>query len=303
MNKLKIPTWAKNLIEKGGLGGHPSRSERDHAVIGALKKAGCNLDTIETIFANNPIGDKYAEKGNHGRAYLAKSFLKAKGKPDPEGDQSPNQVIWPEWVMSGAAGRFARAYAEYLETPPQFLYMSYLTFLGHLTSGRRTLDSELKPQPRLYTVLLGESADTRKSTSINKTREFYLDTLLKNDLNLILGIGSAEGMAKALEKNTRGLLIFDELKAFVQKCKIDSSVLLPCINSLFELNDYQNLTKDHKIDMHNVHLSILAASTVETYQNMFTAKFTDIGFTNRLFVVLGESNRKFAIPKQIPFRT
>ena len=115
-----------------------------------------------------------------------------------------------------------------------------------------------------------------------------------------MGIGSAEGMAKALDKNNRGLLIFDELKAFVQKCKIDSSVLLPCINTLFELNDYQNLTKDHKIDMNNVHLSILAASTVETYQNMFTAKFTDIGFTNRLFVVLGESNRKFAIPKQIP---
>ena len=52
LNKLKIPIWAKNLIEKGGLGGHPSRSERDHAVIGALKKVGCNLDTIEAIFAN-----------------------------------------------------------------------------------------------------------------------------------------------------------------------------------------------------------------------------------------------------------
>jgi hypothetical protein len=59
-------------------------------------------------------------------------------------------LVWPAWVMGGAAGKFAQTYGEYLETPPAFLYISYLTLLGHLLSGKITLASELRPQPRLF---------------------------------------------------------------------------------------------------------------------------------------------------------
>ena len=49
--------------------------------------------------------------------------------------------------------------------------MSYLTCLGTVLSRRLTLSTEIRPQPRLYSLLLGQSADERKSTSLEKTIE------------------------------------------------------------------------------------------------------------------------------------
>jgi hypothetical protein len=210
-------------------------------------------------------------------------------------------LVWPAWVMSGAAGKFAQTYGEYLEPSPAFFYTSYLTLLGHLLSDKITLDSELRPQPRLYTVLLGESADDRKSTAMNHVTRFFSETIDQSDIHLVLGVGSAEGLAKAFNADKpRVLLVLDELKALIQKCKIDGSVLLPCINTLFEANRFHSLTKNHDIKIDNAQLCFLAASTLDTYANMFTGQFLDIGFLNRLFIVIGSAERRFSIPKLIP---
>jgi hypothetical protein len=44
----------------------------------------------------------------------------------------------------------------------------------------------------------------------------------------------------------------------------------------------------------------LAASTTNTYQQTWSQAFTDIGFNNRVFLVVGQGCRKFAFPKPIP---
>jgi hypothetical protein len=82
--------------------------------------------------------------------------------------------------------------------------------------------------------------------------------------------------------------------------RIEASVLLPCVNSLFELNRYHNLVKNHDIRIEEAELCLLAASTLDTYRNMFTAQFLDIGFINRLFIVIGDGQRKFSIPQPMP---
>ncbi len=210
-------------------------------------------------------------------------------------------LVWPSWVMAGAAGNFAMTYSQHLEASPAFLYMAYLTFLGHVLSDKITLASELKPQPRLFVVILGESADDRKSTAINVTSRFFANAIDKADLNSVFGVGSAEGLAKAFTPEMpQAILILDEFKALVQKCKIDGSVLLPCINTLFELNRFHSLTKNHDIKINDAQLCLLAASTLDTYENMFSAQFLDIGFLNRLFIVIGGAERKFSIPEPIP---
>jgi hypothetical protein len=208
-------------------------------------------------------------------------------------------AMWPEAVMTGAAGQFARTYGKYLETPEAFLFMGYLTFLGHIISGKVTLKSEIAPQPRLYTVLLGESADTRKSTAINKCHDFFREAV-EREVNPVCGVGSAEGLAKGLERQKRVILLLDELQALVQKCQIDSSALLTCVSTLYEKDFYQNETSRGSVLVDGGQLSILAASTLDTYETMFKSQFLNIGFLNRLFVVIGQGRRKFAIPKRIP---
>ena len=232
---------------------------------------------------------------NHQNGHKYAHPLSEENNPAPRG----TGPLWPEEVMTGAAGRFAQTYINHLETPASFLFMGYLTFLGHIISNKITLQSELVPRPRLYTVLLGESADTRKSTAINKCFEFFRETV-EREINPVEGVGSAEGLTKFLERHKQVILIQDELQALVQKCLIDGSALLHCITSLFEKDSYQNETSSKSLIVNGGHLSILAASTLDTYETMFKAQFMNIGFLNRLFLVIGGGGRKFAIPRCVP---
>ena len=54
------------------------------------------------------------------------------------------------------------------------------------------------------------------------------------------------------------------------------------------------------MEIENAHLSLLAASTLETYERIYTPAFVDIGFPNRVFLVVGTAKRKFSIPKKMP---
>ena len=214
-------------------------------------------------------------------------------------DEASDPVVFPD-VMAGPAGEFADVYSSYLEVPRHFLYMAFLTCLGSILADRVKLCSELNTQPRLYTILLGESADDRKSTAILKVVAFFKDTLVKEGFGTCWGIGSAEGLQSRFQRDKNLLLAFDEFKQFINKCKIEASVLLPAVNSLFEMNLYETYTKSSNIKIENAHLSILAASTVQTWERIWTPAFTDIGFYNRLWLVPGMGERKFSLPAKIP---
>jgi hypothetical protein len=210
----------------------------------------------------------------------------------------PDPLAFPSDLMTGIAGDFARLYSHHLESPPQFFFFSFLTCLGSIISDRVTLECELKPQPRLYVLILGQSADDRKSTAIGKTIEFFRSVV--PNFAICSGLGSAEGLSNVISKHTRVLVCLDEFKSFVSKCGIDSSVLLPCFTSLFEMNSYENNTKKGRFIIENGFISLLAASTIETYQRTWSPDFMNIGFNNRLFLVVGSATRRFPFPQMIP---
>lgn len=243
------------------------------------------------------VRDRIAQKAKRaigGAAYDVPVTASAPPTEDP-----PVVRDFPVEVMTGAAGAFAHLYSSYVESPKPFFYMSFMTCLGSYLSGSLTIDSELRPQPRLYTVLLADSADDRKSTSISMTDFFFRESIA--DFLMCRGVGSAEGLQARLEgTNKKLLLLLDEFAAFVGKCKIESSVLLPCVNTLFESNYYESRTKKIWVILNNAHLSILAASTIATYERTWSPAFTDIGFNNRLFLVTGKGGRRFSCPRTIP---
>jgi len=221
------------------------------------------------------------------------------GPPEPQDDP----LKFPDGIMAGAAGNFATTFSEYLESPKEYFFFSYLACLGNVLSGKITLDSELKIEPRLYLLLLAESADARKSTAIGKTSFFFQEAKrwgVIPDYVECHGIGSAEGLQKMLQENGRIILIFDEFRAFTSKCGIDGSVLLPCVTTLFESKRYESHTAKKDIRIDNACLSLLAASTTETYQRVFDSHFLAIGFPNRLFLIPGNGQRRFSFPQKIP---
>lgn len=207
-------------------------------------------------------------------------------------------------IMAGAAGEFAKVYSSHLEPPAHFFYMSYLACLGNAAAGKLSIKSELRTESRLYLLILGESADDRKSTAISKTVSFFREAIGNftnnpDGFKVCHGVGSAEGLQKILEEHGNLLLCFDEFRAFTSKCKIESSVLLPCVTTLFESGHYESNTAKKSINIDNASLSMIGASTIDTYEQIFDENFLAIGFPNRIFLCPGKGARKFSIPRKI----
>lgn len=306
-------------LYSGDISGYPSHSEADAALALALSFwCGRNIEQMDRIFrASGLMREKWDQK--HGAktygaltleraAAMTRETYKAPGakeapKPGPT-PAAPLDLTFPVDAMSGLAKDFAELYSRHLESPPEFFFFSCLTFLGAVLSGRLTAATELNPQPRLFTLILGESADDRKSTAISKTSDFYKEALAPGSIAQSWGVGSAEGLAGLFDANAGGcprvLLLFDEFKAFVSKCMIEASVLLPCTNTLFEANTFHSRTKSSAITLDDAHLSVLAASTIQTFERCWTPAFRDIGFNNRLWLVPGSARQRFSIPLTIP---
>ena len=214
-------------------------------------------------------------------------------------------MTFPHQVMTGIAGLFTEIYTKRLESPSQFFYMSFLTILGNYLSTRVRLEGELAQDPRMYMLLLGDSGDSHKSTAIIKAADFFKRHIPVEYQYSVMnyGPGSAEGFQRCVSENPDKniLVVFDEFKQFVAKATIKNSVLLPCFTTLFESDHYENHTGQASIIINNARLSLLAASTLETYENTWSNQFTDIGFNNRLFIVPGVGTRKSPIPPTIPY--
>ena len=223
----------------------------------------------------------------------------------PFGVSTSSQLTFPPETMSGSLGDFARMMALGTEVPEEFYFAAGLTFLGATCVNRLTLNASLKVEPRLYTVMLGESADVKKSTALRNTAEFFesvwaaLPAYGSANPSMCYGVGSAEGLASSLLKNEVGgvVLCYDELKALIDKSRIESSTLLPMVASLYEQTRYENTTKNRTVKVDDARLSLIGCCTTDTYSSMWTADAIAIGFPNRLFVVSADRKRRVSWPE------
>lgn len=219
-------------------------------------------------------------------------------------DPSKNaHLTFPPEAMSGSLGEFARAMAVGTEVPEEFYFAAGLTFLGATCGSRLKLNATLRVEPRLFTVLLGESADVKKGTALRNTADFFESVwgalpVTEPRPSMCYGVGSAEGLANSLKKNTIGVVLcYDELKALIDKSRIESSTLLPMVASLFEQTKYENATKKKTLKIDDARLSLVGCCTTDTYNSMWTADAIAIGFPNRLFVVSADRKRRVSWPE------
>jgi hypothetical protein len=96
------------------------------------------------------------------------------------------------------------------------------------------------------------------------------------------------------------LIIYDELKSFVDKARQKGSTLLPFMTSMFENESYDNTTVTKQISIQGCHISLLGACTLDTFADMWTSEFSSIGFPNRLFLVQGDPHQLISYPVYPP---
>jgi hypothetical protein len=284
------------------------------------------LDKLVTHALTQPDREDFAlDMGDLYSGHMEKVKLLEVLDPIPT---SVTPDVMPADGFIGIGRDYATLYGQYLESPESFLYFSFLTYLGAITSRWITLESELSVQPRLYTVLIGESGITRKSTAIAKTHEFFKPLVASTTspkvepcLVTLAGVGSAEGLAEQVSKQsgqtqslqsatrTVGapfLLRYDELKSLVAKSAVKASTLLPMIATCFEQGSYANAVTSKSdgsgglIEVDDASISLLGASTLDTYSTMFSQDFLAIGLPNRLWTVKDKSHQSLALPKVIP---
>jgi hypothetical protein len=218
-------------------------------------------------------------------------------------------VAFPKDAIQGFLKEFADLYSSHLESPYEFWMFNAATCLGNMFSNKVRLNNSLYTQPRLFTIDLGTSGDARKSSSGRLTIDF-IDEIMPDDgegkkiklFNALWGCGSAEGLLRKLETTPRLVLVYDELRSFVQKSSLRGATLLPVVNGLFDRNYEENAVKDKKdcIKVDSAYLSLLGFCTTDTWETLFTSAFLDIGFINRLWIVPGEAEKKDFNPELIP---
>ena len=232
-----------------------------------------------------------------------------------------SMLAFPESRYLGAAAKFADLFSRHFESPKVFLYIDLLAIIGVMISGRFRADIDLPVQPRLYVLKIAQSAWKRKSTS-TKLADKFIRPILRQKGNpqwryadyespVIYGVGSAEGLGTRLVADTentgtigmpvttrRAVLMYDEFRRFEAKSSIDGSALRPMVNELFESNQYENLTKNTSLRIHDGHLGFLSNTTEETYRDLLASgESIDLGFLNRFFLVVGNTDRRIAQPK------
>lgn len=212
--------------------------------------------------------------------------------------QSNSPIEFPSAAIVGSLGELAFALTNGTEIPPGFIYGASLTLLGAMCSGTLTASIGLDSDTRLYTVLYGESGDAKKSSALSRAQSFF-QMLNSTRLPAIQnGVGSAEGLAECLETSLNTILVYDELKAFLDKCKVQSSVLLPMVTSLFEGHAWDNSTKGKRVHVDKANLSLVGCCTTETYESMWSQEAISIGFPNRLFIVGAATRKRVAWPEK-----
>lgn len=208
---------------------------------------------------------------------------------------------FPPDAIVGSLGDLARTLADGTEVPEEFYFACALTVFGALASTALRLNIAFDVEPRLYTVLLGESYAVKKSTAMKATIRWFQHALpgLAGRFKLSYGPGSAEGLAREMSTHPNMLLAYDELRSFVDKCRVKGSTLLPMVTSLFEGNYWENTVKSarHSTIVNNAHLSLIGCCTLDTYAQVWTPDAIAIGLPNRLFIVNADRRPKVAWPK------
>jgi hypothetical protein len=213
---------------------------------------------------------------------------------------------FPEEGFVGVAADYANLYAEFTEASRPALYFTFLTYLGAMLAPRVFLESELRPWPALFTVVIGPSGTPRKSVALRLTDTFFQECVAGFGDFVHHGAGSAEGLARHLGRDedtgaVRPLLLYlDEFRMLLDKARTEGSIVAPLLCTLFDYTRFDNSTKGGRIKVRDGYLSLIAACTTETYATAWVPALVNIGLPNRLWLVVGEPTHPVALPRPVP---
>lgn len=205
--------------------------------------------------------------------------------------------VSPKVIIQGVAKTFVDLYSPIRETPEAFLWLSFLTYFGNAISPYVRLDCA-SSEPRFFGVVIGKSGRTRKSAGNNAARDLFKRVRAKGQ-RIIEGFGSAEGLLNLLGKSDSPnptIIHLDEMNILASKTEISGSAGIAALHKLFEDHEYEAPLAQGGYCVENAYLSLIGASTLEDFTQIWNSKHANAGFFSRLLLVAGDADRRIARP-------
>jgi len=198
---------------------------------------------------------------------------------------------FPEAAWTGLFRTWRDIAAPCTEAPLENLWAAFLVAAG-LMLGRNVWKVSPSPlYPNFYLLLLGQTGDSRKSTTLWLARELLRH--IGEDIEILTGIVSTEGIFERLAKKeeTRALGYVDEFRALlsVAKGRRVTQDLLPKLNSLYSCPRQEEINRRQKSTTVVRPFFSLIAATPEAYVEDLLGNLELVGGTlNRFLMVTGE---------------
>lgn len=173
----------------------------------------------------------------------------------------------PEKCWRSGFREFRDAHAESTEACNEFLFNAYLVAIGCVIGRRMNIRSSLRLHANFYTVNVGMSGRSRKTTA----QGFLIDLLEMVQCGAfpLHGISSPEGLIMVLSQNEKVLVVLNEIKSFFIKGAQESTRgLIPKLTELYDCPKKVSIpTKKDPITVENPFICMISSTTREWFHN------------------------------------
>lgn len=219
----------------------------------------------------------------------------------------PGTPKLPESIWTGLVAEYRNIVAGCTEAPEEFHLASFLTAAGCLVGRTAWVCNPHPIYPNLYSLLVGETGITRKTTAYR----FAIDaltggnSLLDGRAKIMQSLASLEGLAATMKTDSpppfRVLCVLDEFKSLAAKNRqMATSNLIPGLTELFNTgSSFEINTKNRRVEIEKPFLCILAASTQAWFEESVSESDVSGGFLNRWLVFTGRTDKLIPFPKPV----
>lgn len=228
-----------------------------------------------------------------------------KSDEQAEGEPTPTAPTWPADMESaayhGLAGDVVRTIEPHSEADPVAILMAFLACFGNMIgASAHWLAEATKHTARIWPVLVGQTAYSRKGSAVNNVRyilshidEDWLARCVKS------GLSSGEGLIWAVRDpiikkgetvdegvlDKRLLTIEEEFSSVLKVGARDGNIVSDLLRRAWDHGNLQTMTKNSPACATGAHISVLGNITQADLRTLLSTCDSFNGFANRFLWV------------------
>jgi hypothetical protein len=188
---------------------------------------------------------------------------------------------------------------------PAFHLAASLVYVG-ATMGRSVYTDFAGPLfPNLFTILVGRTGRSRKSTVMRLAKHFFDQRQLATDLyvppfHVLKGATSGEGILDQVDDKRRVVLAESEFSTVVRRARRQGTTsLMPTLMELYDMDEAGLMrAKDDRPPLINFFFSMIGGATPRTLAKDVSAEDVESGFANRVLWIFGQPTGWMPTPRK-----